>query len=183
MEAMWWLAALLGALATGLIGRKLSLRPKRMSREERIWEQRKARALRGEEEAESLLKSLGFKILERQAERVWYVYLNEKPVRILLRADLLVARRGKKYVAEVKTGRKAPLITTSQTRRQLLEYQEAYTDCVGVLLVDMEKEKVHHVTFSTQDDPRTHYRGFWLWLFGALTGAAAVLWWTGELRW
>ena len=65
---------------------------------------------------------------------------------IALRADLLVERGGRRYVAEVKTGEAAPSLATAATRRQLLEYLIAYR-VDGVLLVDAERGSVHEVEF------------------------------------
>ncbi len=69
-----------------------------------------------------------------------------RPVEAGLRADLLVERRGRVFVAEVKTG-PAARPTAPDTRRQLLEYRIAF-DCDGVLLVDMDAERVLRVDFD-----------------------------------
>jgi hypothetical protein len=63
-----------------------------------------------------------------------------------LRADYLVAREGRRYVA-VKTGRLAPRLSHAPTRRQLLEYGAAF-DVQGVLLVDADAESVTHVEWD-----------------------------------
>jgi hypothetical protein len=63
---------------------------------------------------------------------------------VIVRADFLVERGGSRYVAEVKTGSKATSPSYSDTRRQLLEYRVLY-DVEGVVLVDMEAERVHLV--------------------------------------
>ena len=65
---------------------------------------------------------------------------------IVVRADLLVSRGARRFVAEVKTGARAPRIETAATRRQLLEYAVAY-DVDGVLLVDMEEHTISEVEF------------------------------------
>jgi hypothetical protein len=61
-----------------------------------------------------------------------------------LRADYLVARKGRRYIAEVKTGRLAPRLSHGPTRRQLLEYSAAF-DVHGVILVDADAETLTHV--------------------------------------
>ncbi len=98
---------------------------------------RMRRSLRGERKAEKLLKRHGFSILDRQVPCTYAVLVDDEPVNIELRADLLVQNDEGIFVAEVKTGRSAPRIRNAATRRQLLEYAVAY-DAIGVLLVDME---------------------------------------------
>ena len=70
--------------------------------------------------------------------------------RTLLRADLLVTRNGRRYVAEVKTGRTAPRLDCAATRRQLLEYRIAF-GVDGVLLVDAESDCVIVVELGSLD--------------------------------
>ena len=67
--------------------------------------------------------------------------------RVDLRADYLVAKGGRTFVAEVKTGRVAPRIESPATRRQLLEYRFAF-DVDGVLLVDVDAESVREIAFA-----------------------------------
>ena len=81
-------------------------------------------------------------------------------------------------MAEVKTGRLAPRLETSATRRQLLEYRVAF-DVDGVLLVDVDAGRVHSLEFPPHspggaDEPRVGWL-LWLALGGALgLGASAV---------
>jgi hypothetical protein len=108
---------------------------------------RRARvAVRGEVAAEALLARAGFKVRERQVALVFPIVCDGEPLPIALRADLLVERAGRRYVAEVKTGEAAPSLATAATRRQLLEYLIAYR-VDGVLLVDAERGSVHEVEF------------------------------------
>jgi hypothetical protein len=108
---------------------------------------RSARAGEGEEGAFALLRRAGYDVLERQAEGEWTVRADGQPVTFGLRADYLVAREGRRYVAEVKTGRLAPRLSHAPTRRQLLEYGAAF-DVQGVLLVDADAESVTHVEWD-----------------------------------
>jgi hypothetical protein len=103
-------------------------------------------AVRGEVAAEELLARAGFKVRERQVALVFPIVCDGQPLPIALRADLLVERGGRRYVAEVKTGEAAPSLATAATRRQLLEYLIAYR-VDGVLLVDAERGSVHEVEF------------------------------------
>lgn len=145
-----WVVAALCALALTLlmVGRALSrLRSRAAAR--RRWQ----RAAAGEVEAEDLLAERGFAILDRQAGLVWSIECDGEPHPVELRADLLVERGGRRYVAEVKTGLSAPLLTNAATRRQLLEYCVAY-QVDSVLLVDVEAQAVREITFRASGDSR-----------------------------
>lgn len=107
---------------------------------------RGARAVQGERDAESLLEAEGFEILERQLRRTWTLACDGEATEFELRADLLVLREGQEYIAEVKTGSRAPDLRNAATRRQLLEYALAY-ESPTVLLVDVEGDAIHEVCF------------------------------------
>lgn len=139
LVALAAIAALLAAVQT------LRLFWRRFSRSRRLRLQG-ARAAAGEARAELLLRRLGFAVLGRQVAVSYDVGIDGAPVTIDLRADYLVASAERRYVAEVKTGKLAPRIDTSATRRQLLEYRVAF-DVDGVLLVDAETGRVHVVEF------------------------------------
>jgi hypothetical protein len=110
---------------------------------------RSRRAFAGELEAEALLAERGFAVLDRQSGLSWAIECDGIPHPVELRADLLVERDGRRYVAEVKTGASAPLLTNAATRRQLLEYCVAY-QVESVLLVDVEAGAVREVTFFSE---------------------------------
>jgi hypothetical protein len=107
---------------------------------------RNAVAQAGEADAIELLDELGFEVLDRQATSEWSVWIDGEEVELRSRADLLVGRRGLRYVAEVKTGAVAPDPAHPATRRQLLEYWLAFP-VDGVLLVDMADRRVREVRF------------------------------------
>lgn len=111
-----------------------------------IARRRSARAIRGEADAERLLIRRGFTILDRQLCLDWAIACDGDEHLVELRADLLVERDGRHYIAEVKTGDSAPLITNAATRRQLLEYCIAY-QVDAVLLVDVEADRVSEISF------------------------------------
>jgi hypothetical protein len=134
---------------------------------------RVSRARAGEHNAEALLEALGYEVLERQARRVFRLEIDGRPHDVELRADLIVRRRGRRLVAEVKTGEVAPRIETRATRRQLLEYRLAYHDLDGVLLVAPESGTVHEVTFSSPLVAARRHVALAL-AAGTLVGAAAV---------
>ncbi len=100
----------------------------------------------GEREAEAILARNGFRIVERQARAPWSMVVDGVEVPFEVRIDLLVSRRGKRYVAEVKTGERAPDPCHPPTRRQLLEYAMVF-DAAEVLLVDVPAGEVRAIRF------------------------------------
>lgn len=105
---------------------------------------RQVRALAGETEAEQLLEAHGYAIEERQITLPWELWIDGEPREVRSRADLLVSRDGLRFVAEVKTGSRAPDPTRPATRRQLLEYAMVFP-VAGVLLVDVGAGCIHEV--------------------------------------
>lgn len=145
--------------------------------EERALKRRQRRAGRAEEDAAGVLRAHGYTILADQAEHHWHIGLDGEPFEVELRADYLVSRAGRRYIAEVKSGHMAPSLGTAATRRQLLEYRVAY-DVDGVLLVDMEAVSLHRVDFGDRVEGREG-RGRLItigsFLGGAMCGAAGVI--------
>jgi hypothetical protein len=133
-----------------------------------------AHARRIEREAAALLSDLGYQVLERQAEATYTLLVDGQPTRVSLRADYLVARAGRRFVAEVKSGRDAPRLETAATRRQLLEYGMAF-HVDGLLLVDGETREVREVAFPR--DPRRTGRGVVVGFLVGLAVAAAFAFW------
>lgn len=119
------------------------------------------RAAWGEDRAETLLQGAGWGIEGRQVSQRYDLAVDGAKVSVLMRADFIVRRRGRRYVAEVKTGKLAPRIETSSTRRQLLEYRVAF-GVDGVLLVDAESSRISLVEFP---------------LGGVVTRGRSPLWW------
>jgi hypothetical protein len=110
----------------------------------RVLRGRRNRGRRGEEKAAKVLTDAGYRILEDQASREVTVQVDGAARPYTLRPDYLVQRRDQRYVAEVKTGKKAPNPLYTPTRRQLVEYGVCFPDH-GLLLVDMETRRVHRV--------------------------------------
>lgn len=129
------------ALVLGIGWWRAATRTRRANRD------RGARARQGELDAEDLLESLGFEIVERQAHRTWSIWVDDEPRDASVRADLLVERDGALFVAEVKTGQRALDPRHPSTRRQLLEYWLVFQPD-GLLLVDMEARRVREITFD-----------------------------------
>jgi hypothetical protein len=130
---------------------------------------RSRRAIEGELRAEPMLRRAGYEVLERQARTSWTVYADGEPIEVGLRADLIVQRGGRRYVAEVKTGKLAPRLDHAPTRRQLLEYRVAF-GVDGVLLVDAEEGRVKVVELGGRDDGGGNGEGAgltrWIPVFG-----------------
>lgn len=135
----------------------------------------------GEVEAEGLLERRGYRILARQPRRSLQLRVDGAPREIELRADLLVSRRGRTLIAEVKTGQKAPRLETKATRRQLLEYLVTYAEAEGVLLVDASAGTIQEVTFPIELGPPRGPSKLTVALGGVVLGAAAAtaIFWFG----
>lgn len=106
---------------------------------------RLARAKRGERQAADLLERLGYRIEGREVETEYAIRVGSASRTVLLRADYVVSRASRRFVAEVKTGQAAD-VDVSSTRRQLLEYERAFV-VDGVLLVDPENDRIDRVDF------------------------------------
>lgn len=107
---------------------------------------RGARAERAERNAAVLLEARGFQVLGRQVRQSWSLQADAEEVQFTLVADYLVQRGGRRWVAEVKTGERALDLRHGPTRRQLLEYRQAFA-VDGVLLVDTEGQSLRSVHF------------------------------------
>lgn len=103
-------------------------------------------ARNAEVEAEALVEELGYTVVDRQVMgRMWMV-VDSEPVEITCRADLLLFDGTRRWVAEVKSAARVANPAWPATRRQLLEYHLAF-GVDGVLLIDMARREVQHVTF------------------------------------
>ena len=116
-------------------------------------ERRFARARRLERKALRVLQRGGFVIAGRKVRRRVWLEVDGEREAFVVEADYLVRGLAEELlVAEVKTGRLAPRATYMPTRRQLLEYDLAFAEAEGLLLVDMEQERVAEVRFPTPDE-------------------------------
>ena len=104
-------------------------------------------AVLGEEMAEAILASHGYRIVAAQHREKSRFYVDRKAVEIEVRIDFIVEKLGQRYVAEVKTGLNAPNPSWPATRRQLLEYSLIFPDW-PILLVDVPAERVHLIEFD-----------------------------------
>lgn len=147
----------------------------RVALRRRSMQSRFRRARRAETLAERCLERDGFSIVEAQATRRCALRVGGVRRPYVLRADYVVRRDGETYVADVKTGTQAADVSSIATRRQLLEYRCAY-DVDGVLLVDMERERVVEIDFGDLvrgAGPRRPARVGWV-VLGVLAGVLVV---------
>jgi hypothetical protein len=128
---------------------------------------------RGESRAKSLLVAAGYRIIEMQATKALTILVDGRKVTTHLRADFILERRGRRYVADAKAGEKAPSPSSAATRRQLLEYATAY-DVDGVLLVNATSGKIHHVEFPALVERRRSSRVPMALLLLVLAGVVAI---------
>jgi hypothetical protein len=136
-----------------------------------------SRAQKAEAHAPMLLERLGYIVLGAQVEATYSLLVDGQSMPISVRADYLVSRHGRRFVAEVKSGRLAPLLATPTTRRQLLEYLVAF-QADGVLLVDGETRTVHEVGFPVPSRARlVPGRSAQLgWMAVGVAAVAALAW-------
>lgn len=144
---MDWIVVLAAVLVLLLVGAALQAWFAALS-DRATRSQRALEAQAGEREGRVLLEAAGYRVLGEQVRLGWSYELNGEIVEALLIADFLVERRGRRYVADAKTGGAASLRNIA-TRRQLLEYQLAF-DVTAVLLVDLERRAIHELRFLAQ---------------------------------
>ncbi len=141
---------------------------------------RARRGFAGQAAAAKLLAGAGYEVLDAQPRVAWITLRDGEPHQVELRGDYLVSRRGLTYLAEVKTGEAADSLSSSATRRQLLEYQLAFA-ADGILLVCPERRSIHTIEFPALElessaGSRLLGAGFcWLVAGAALGAAGSVL--------
>jgi len=143
----------------------------------RVLARRRSQGRQGEVDAAQVLTDAGYRILEDQARREVALRVDGERRCYTVRPDYLVGRGDRRYVAEVKTGRKAPDPCYAPTRRQLLEYEVCFPNH-GLLLVDMEARQVHEVGWDevapmAGPGPRRR-RAVWVALVALAFGAGLV---------
>ena len=139
----WLLPVLSGALL--LLGVFLGAAAVRWRSRRRISRHRR-QGREGEARAIRLLKRAGYRILDTEGGAKGQIRVDGDPIEYRVRADAIVSRRFRRYVAEFKGGPKSAAVTNRATRRQLLEYALLF-DVAGVLLVDALRGRIHRVEF------------------------------------
>lgn len=143
------------------------------------WSRRRrwAHARRVESGAPKLLAARGYRVVGAQVPSSYSLLVDGRSVKVSLRADYIVTCNGRSFVAEVKSGKAAPQLTTAATRRQLLEYSLAF-DVDGMLLVDGEAGEIHEIEFSNRAarPPGAPLRGSIVWLVIAAALLGLFFW-------
>lgn len=137
-------------------------------RSKKIQLKRLDRGRRLEQEARRFLIRKGFRILGEQVEIVHEYEVDGEPQSSLIVLDYLVAKRGKTYIVEVKSGNTAISVQNGATRRQILEYDFVLKND-GIYLLDMENRKMHLVRFFPKSNP-TRLHWFFVLLLLAFVG-------------
>jgi len=101
---------------------------------------------RAERRARRLLRAAGYRVVESQPSATVLVEVDGCTESFTVRGDLLVRRRRRLYLAEIKGGADVSTIAHRGTRRQLLEYSRAFP-VHGVLLVDMHRGVIRRISF------------------------------------
>lgn len=116
------------------------------------------RAKLGESEAMKLLQQEGYHIIEEQARMPVKMMIGKERYESFIKADFIVEKNHKRYLAEVKTGKQAnPRLPN--VRRQLFEYQNLFeTD--GILFIDMNKYDIIEVSFTVPETMNGEYKYF-----------------------
>lgn len=106
----------------------------------------RSRALgrRGERDGRRLLERGGYRVLAEQVTGEVVLWVDGRRRTFTVRADALVERRRRRYIAEYKGGPDVARVSHRGTRRQLLEYAHAF-DIDGVVLVDAVSRRIEHV--------------------------------------
>lgn len=107
---------------------------------------RAARATRGERRAQRASVRAGYAVRGTQIRGGYTMWVDGEPWPVGLRPDLQLAKRGRRVVAEVKTGRPADPAHDG-TRRQLLEYAHAF-GLERILLVEGDSGRIREVRFA-----------------------------------
>ena len=170
---------LLGGIACASLGAWLTWRFQSLLRHRRMARLRR-QGRDGERVARDLLAAAGCRILDEQVMRSAVMLVDGVETAYEVRADYLVLRGGRRWVAEVKAGAVVCDPAHRDTRRQLLEYRHVYDDTVGVLLVDVPAGRIRVIAFPERS--RSHPVVRWRWLLaaglaGALLGAVGAWWW------
>ena len=105
----------------------------------------KRKGKKAEQKAIKLLKKNGYKIESFQTTAKGKLLQDDETLTFLIRADLIVSKDKKKFIAEAKSG-KAASIEEINTRRQLLEYSKVFNN-KNLILIDTEKNKIKKIEF------------------------------------
>jgi hypothetical protein len=137
---------------------------------------RRQRAARGEARAEVLLARLGYEVEARQVEAAWAVEVDGEAAPIRVRADLLVRRGARRWVAEVKTGEVAPLISARARGDSSWSTGSPIPRWTGCCWCARSSDQVHEVRFPLPGRGRRGGAGGFAWGVAAGAALAWALW-------
>ncbi len=141
----WPMLAFAGTVAVGS-GVGLGLRVSRWRVARRVARSRRL-GVRGEALGRRVLERHGYRVLREQVTGSVRLRVDGEVQVFVVRADALVARGRRRYIAELKGGPAVATVGHRGTRRQLLEYAHAF-DVDGVVLVDGPGGTVEHVEWT-----------------------------------
>lgn len=141
----WPVLATAGTVAVGA-GVGLGLRVARWRVARRTARSRRL-GVRGEALGRRVLERHGYRVLREQVTGSVRLRVDGELQTFVVRADALVARGRRRYVAELKGGPAVATVEHRGTRRQLLEYAHAF-DVDGVVLVDGPGGTIEHVEWT-----------------------------------
>jgi len=101
---------------------------------------------KAERAAVRLLRRAGYRVVEEQPTARVQVEIDGRAESFLVRGDLLVRRRRRTYLAEIKGGEDSASVAHRGTRRQLLEYAAAFP-VDGILLIQVKDRRIQRVVF------------------------------------
>lgn len=129
----------------------------------------------GDPSARKLLLRKGYRITGVHERLDFQANVNGKPHRGHLQADFIVHKEGKCLAVKVEpSGEQAVLMTKAEGRSQLLQLQ-LLSGTRGVLVVDLENEKIFKLTFNIKTTARQKEIILLFFLSGAIAGAVAVM--------
>ncbi len=169
-RALWALALGLGLLTVVQTARLFVARGRPRWR---IAKHRQSGA-RGEVRAKKLLEEHGYTITAEQVTGRYELRVDGEPHPVLLRADFLVERSGRSYIAEVKSGADSARVGNSATRRQLLEYRLAFP-VDGILLVDAFAGRIVEIELPNEGLAEEAGPSLY-WLVALAAAAGGALW-------
>ena len=118
-----------------------------------------------EKKAVKILIKSGYKIVATQQSLPARMYVDGVEQKYFIRPDVVVKKKGKLFLVEVKYGDVATNPLYKDTRRQLLEY-DLFSNTYGLLLVDMNSEKVHNISFFSKMQKRNRCGVFMAFFLG-----------------
>jgi len=139
----------------------------------RLFTKRMKRGVAGEEIGKAYLIKHGYEIIEEQPRESSIILIDGVENEYNVRADFLVERKGRRAIVEVKTGNVSTNPTSTNSRRQLLEYSHIY-DVDDLLFFDAESKKLQKISFPDYKRSPVHPPLITIFIIGVIIGALTV---------